>query len=104
MTRGRERAPSLKQKAVWGKERRTPRPAESCNPRKAVAWVIDRSPFARGLVFVLSTSLSKSLSHISLIVQPAPRITKAPTVNNPISFKSGAQPGLAARAVDHQQG
>jgi len=85
--------------------RRTPNPTVSCPARKPSAcfWVI--SPRASGLSFVrakrkkkaasqthcnntkdhkqnnVPTDLSRFLSHISLIVQPAPRITSAPMPN-----------------------
>lgn len=50
---------------------------------------------------------SKSLSHISLIVQPAPRITKAPERNNPKVFKTAPEDttaGSAASMIDHPHG
>ena len=102
-TRGSEAAPSWKQKEGWGRDRRTPRPAESCNARKAVAWGIVRSLLARGRVFVRATCESKSLSHMSLIVQPAPRMTKAPVPKRAMRGKCWRIEG-EARQVDQRQG
>lgn len=49
------------------------------------------------------TARSKSLSHMSLIVQPAPRMTKAPTPKRPM-YQSGVESGrpltVEARMMD----
>lgn len=45
------------------------------------------------------TFLSNSLSHMSLTVQPAPRISTAPAPNRASVPKSGRQPGSAASAM-----
>jgi len=47
---------------------------------------------------------SKSLSNMSLIVQPALRIKKAPSANNETSFKSGSWPAGVARLILHTLG
>ena len=52
----------------------------------------------------LSTFLSKSLSHMSLIMQPAPRMKKAPAPNRISIQRSGRWPGLAANAMLHVHG
>jgi len=48
------------------------------------ASFIFNSPVASGLDLVLSTLLSKSLSHISFTIQPADLIVNAPTPNTPL--------------------
>ena len=45
------------------------------------------------------TFLSKSWSHMSLMVQPAPRIRTAPVPNRDNMYQSGRQPGSAARPM-----
>ena len=40
-----------------------------------------------------------SLSHMSLIVQPAPLIKKLPSANSVNIFRSGRQPGAAAKLM-----
>lgn len=50
------------------------------------------------------TFLSKSLSHMSLMVQPAPLINNEPVPNNASMLKSGRQPGSAASPILHVQG
>ncbi len=47
------------------------------------------SPVVRGLALVLSTCLSISLSHKSLITQPADLVQTAPTVNKATLNKLG---------------
>lgn len=50
------------------------------------------------------TFLSKSLSHMSLIVHPAPLISKAPTPKSASMRRSGRHPGSAASPILHVQG
>lgn len=45
-----------------------------------------------------------SLSHISLMVQPAPRMTRAPAANIASVSSGGRTPGAAARAMLQPQG
>lgn len=45
-----------------------------------------------------------SLSHISLMVQPAPRMTRAPAANIASVSSGGRTPGAAARAILQPQG
>ena len=52
----------------------------------------------------LFTFLSKSLSHMSLIMQPDPRMKKAPAPNRISIQRSGRWPGLAANAMLHVHG
>lgn len=52
----------------------------------------------------LFTFLSKSLSHMSLIMQPAPRMKKASAPNRISIQRSGRWPGLAANAMLHVHG
>ena len=58
-------------------------------------------PLASGLFLVLSTFLSISMSIMSLIMQPALRITMLPTINNTRSF---ILPASFARAIPHKHG
>lgn len=76
----------------------------TCPPRKTRAWKRVISPAAIGLVLVRATLLSMSLSHMSLMVHPAPRITIAPTANLAIMTKSGRAPAGAAMAMLQQHG
>lgn len=78
--------------------------SSTCPPRKTRAWKRVISPAAIGLVLVLATLLSISLSHMSLIVHPAPRMTIAPTANFAIMRKSGRAPAGAAMAMLQQHG
>lgn len=108
--------------------RRTASPAVSWPPRKISACFCVRSPLASGLSFVLSdspskakgtikepamknermemiapTDLSRFLSHISLMVQPAPLMMRAPTPNSPVYHKhsvSGAWDANEAIVID----
>merc|ERR1719318_1387616 len=57
-----------------------------------------------GLSLVLSTSLSMFLSHMSLMVQPAPLMTKAPTPKMANMWRSGSWPAGVARQSDQPQG
>ena len=58
-----------------------------------------------GLIQVLLTFISISLSHISFIVQPAPLIIKAPAAKIPSNPGSGkGDPAGAARPRLHPQG
>lgn len=50
------------------------------------------------------TFLSKSLSHMSLIVHPAPLISKAPTPKSASMRRSGRHPGSAASPILQVQG
>lgn len=50
------------------------------------------------------TFLSMSLSHMSLIVQPAPRIITAPRANKPRISKFGNAPADDAKAILHEHG
>ena len=50
------------------------------------------------------TFWSKSLSHMSLIMQPAPLMMRAPTPNKVSILKSGRCPGEAAIAILQVQG
>uniref|UniRef100_A0A0B6ZUL5 Uncharacterized protein n=1 Tax=Arion vulgaris TaxID=1028688 RepID=A0A0B6ZUL5_9EUPU len=80
------------------------RAQESCTPRKTKAWNWEISPAAKGLTLVLATFESISLSHMSLIIQPAPRMKNAPAPNKVKILKSGRHPGSAAKAILHVQG
>mmetsp|Transcript_6878 Transcript_6878/g.13607 ORF Transcript_6878/g.13607 Transcript_6878/m.13607 type:complete len:206 (-) Transcript_6878:89-706(-) len=82
----------------------TASPAVSCKPRKTSACCFVTVPAARGRVLVRSTLLSMSISHISLIVHPAPRITKAPIPNLVIIHRSGKAPMGATIAMLQQHG
>ena len=53
-------------------------------------------PEVIGLSLVLSTLLSMFLSHMSLIVHPAPLITKEPAAKVASRVRSGRWPGPAA--------
>ena len=57
-----------------------------------------------GLFRVLSTCLSIFLSHISLIVHPAPLITRAPAPNTASRERSGIAPGTPANPILQPQG
>jgi hypothetical protein len=69
-----------------------PRPAVRCSPRNNMAFFILNSPEARGLFLVLSTFLSKSLSHMSLMMQPADLMTSDPEAKVSSSGRSGIDP------------
>lgn len=92
----------------------TASPALSCSPKKPIACPVEISPLASGLSLVLSavycplnvpehglgayvdyapTLLSRFLSHMSLIVHPAPRITSAPMPNR-LRYVSGTVRGV----------
>lgn len=53
---------------------------------------------------IIFTFLSMSLSHISLMVQPAPLITIAPRPNKPRTSKLGSCPAVDAKAILHVHG
>lgn len=57
-----------------------------------------------GRLLVRSTLASKSRSHKSFTVQPAPRSSSAPAPNNASSLTSGKAPGGLASAIDQKQG
>ncbi len=57
-------------------------PIDNKSANNTKACFIERFPDASGLVLVLFTSLSISLSIISLIIQPADLIIILPTKNN----------------------
>ena len=60
------------------------------NPaRNTPACVGESSPVVRGRALVLSTCMSMSLSVKSLMIQPALRQDKAPTVNRPSMYGFG---------------
>lgn len=71
---------------------------EKFNPINEVknnpAYMGEISPVVNGLSFVLSTCLSISLSHKSLMTQPADLQENAPIVNKEIIFKLGINVGL----------
>jgi len=48
-------------------------PPVKWTPKKTEAYFIESSLLAKGLILVLSTLLSISLSHMSFIIQPADR-------------------------------
>src|SRR5947209_5034985 len=85
---------------------RTASPISACATRKTNACRTLTWPAGIGRDLVLSTLASRSRSVMSFQVQPAPRMTKAPTKNRatmrgngPISWATPA-----ARAADHQHG
>jgi len=55
-------------------------------------------------IHYLHTWVSKSLSHMSLIVQPAPLMMREPAPNRDRRYKSGREPGAAAKDMLHVQG
>ena len=57
-----------------------------------------------GRLLVRSTLASKSRSHKSFTVQPAPRSSSAPAPKNASSLTSGKVPGGLASAIDQKQG
>jgi hypothetical protein len=59
---------------------------------------------ASGRAAVRATRRSRSRSHRSLIVQPAPRSSTAPAPNSASSVASGSAPGGAASAMEQKQG
>ena len=61
-------------------------------------------PAANGRLLVRSTLASKSLSHRSFTVHPAPRSRSAPAPNSARSLASGRAPEGAARAMDQKHG
>ena len=61
-------------------------------------------PAAKGRDLVRSTLASRSLSHRSFTVHPAPRSSNAPVPNSAKSFTSGRAPAGAARAMDQKHG
>jgi len=61
--------------------------------RNAPACLGESSPVVSGLAFVLSTCLSISLSAKSLMIQPALRQLKAPSVNKLTVHKDGIKVG-----------
>lgn len=63
-----------------------------------------KAPLARGRPLVLSTLLSRSRSHKSLTVQPAPLRRIAPVPNKASSTGSGRLPEGAASAIDQKHG
>jgi hypothetical protein len=99
------------------------RPTVSCPPKNTSASFLVRSPLARGRSLVRAekgelsvknyvetgltsspTDLSKFLSHMSLIVQPAPLITSAPIPHRLIYVKGtlgGRCRAYEAMAIDH---
>lgn len=52
----------------------------------------------------MPTFLSRSASHKSFTVQPAPRSSSAPVPNSANSVRSGGDPGGAASAMDQKHG
>ena len=68
------------------------------------ASTCESAPEASGLVLVRSTFLSISVSHISLMVQPAPRMTRAPSANLESIRTSGKCPAGATSAILQQHG
>ena len=54
------------------------KPPKSCTPRNGMACLTLIAPRAMGRSLVLATCGSRLRSHRSLMVQPAPRIIKAP--------------------------
>lgn len=52
----------------------------------------------------ISTILSISLSHISLIIQAAGLISTDPAVNKLKKYKLGSSPADVAKAIDQVQG
>jgi hypothetical protein len=79
-------------------------PIASCSARKTSARFIEIAPLAIGRPAVRVTRRSKSRSAMSLMVQPAPRITTAPMAKRISSLRLGPSPGGAASAMDHQPG
>lgn len=61
---------------------KTAKPTKSCPIKKIDAPRILTAPRANGLFLVLSTARSRRASHMSLMVQPAPRMTRAPVRNS----------------------
>lgn len=61
-------------------------------------------PAANGRPLVRSTLASRSLSHRSFTVHPAPRSSSAPAPKSAKSFTSGRAPAGAARAIDQKHG
>ena len=58
-----------------------PRPVNSCTPVNTNALKGETAPLAIGRSLVLVTCGSRFRSHRSLMVQPAPRMTRAPLKN-----------------------
>ena len=97
------------QKHSNGSDRRTAKPVVSCPPRKTIAcWgVIAR--LAMGRNRVRATCGSRFRSQRSLIVHPAPLITRAPVKKRAVVLMTaeGAASGVAivaARSVLNMQG
>ncbi|MGY4329748.1 hypothetical protein ACVWWG_004165 [Bradyrhizobium sp. LB7.2] len=84
----------------------TTSPISACATMKASACFALTWPDGSGRERVRSTLSSRSRSVMSFQVQPAPRITKAPTKNR--TMVSGRRPTScampAASAADHQHG
>ena len=80
---------------------RNPHRQQPCSP---MACGTLRALLARGRPRVRCTLLSKSRSHRSFTVQPAPRSRMAPAPNRASILKSGRLPGGAARAMLQKQG
>lgn len=74
-------------------------PTLSCPAKNPRACFIDNDPFTKGLSAVLATLRSISLSHISFMVQPAPRIINEPIPNKVSRYGSGQHPEFAAIAI-----
>lgn len=79
-------------------------PTPNCPPKNTHASKFDISPLTNGLFLVRSTLESISLSHISFIVHPAPRIMNAPIPNKLNIYRSGSEPGAAHNAILHAHG
>lgn len=80
------------------------KPVLNCIPRKPKASHLVMPPDTRGRSLVRATLASISLSHISLIVHPAPRIINAPEAKMANVAKSGKHPGDALNATLHPHG
>lgn len=72
-----------------------------CPPTAAV---LVTAPLASGRDAVRATFLSRSASHRSFTVQPAPRSSSAPAPKRVNSCKFGKAPGGAASAMDQKHG
>lgn len=83
---------------------RIPRDTDNIPAKHTSPWNWDSSPLAMGRSFVLSTFLSMSLSHMSLMMHPAPLMKKAPAPNRASSHRLGRVPGAEARAILQVQG
>lgn len=84
-----------------------PSPIVHCAANQVHACGIETAPDARGRSMVRATLRSSLRSHISLTVQPAPRVTRAPTpktASMPAYEVSGADVEKAAIVKDHVQG